>query len=60
MECLGNLRHFHVLKHSCAMSGIPKGIEHVRVYLGYKSISSTGIYLKVDDATASAAIQAAL
>jgi integrase len=56
-----HLRHFHVLKHSIAMHSIKKaGIEGVRQYLGHKSISSTGIYLKVDDAQASAAVQAAL
>jgi integrase len=54
-------RHFHVLKHSIAMHSIKDaGIESVRQYLGHKSISSTGQYLRVDDATASAAVQAAL
>jgi len=53
-------RHFHVLKHSIAMHGIHTGIEHVRQYLGHKSISSTGIYLQVDDAQASQAVQSAL
>jgi len=54
-------RHFHVLKHSIAMHSIRNaGIEGVRQYLGHKSISSTGVYLKIDDAQASAAVQAAL
>jgi integrase len=54
-------RHFHVLKHSIAMHAIREaGIEGVRQYLGHKSISSTGVYLKVDDAQASAAVQGAL
>ena len=55
-----HLRHFHVLKHSIAMHGIHTGIENVRQYLGHKSISSTGIYLQVDDAQASEAVQSAL
>jgi integrase/recombinase XerD len=49
--------HPHVLKHSIAMATIREaGIENVRQYLGHKSISSTGAYLKVDDETASLAI----
>jgi integrase len=56
-----HLRHFHVLKHSVAMHSIGSaGIESLRQYLGHKNISSTGIYLKVDDAQASAAVQSAL
>jgi type 1 fimbriae regulatory protein FimB len=52
-----HLAHPHCLKHSIAMQTIQKaGIENVRQYLGHKSISSTGAYLKVDDADASAAI----
>ena len=47
-----HLRHFHVLKHSCAMHIIPSGIEVCRQYLGHRSIASTGQYLRVDDATA--------
>jgi len=40
------------------MHGIKEaGIEGVRQYLGHKSISSTGVYLKVDDAQASAAVR---
>ena len=47
----------HVLKHTCAMLTIKKaGIENVRQYLGHKSISSTGAYLKVSDEEASEAI----
>lgn len=48
--------HPHALKHSCAMASIDKiGIQRVRQYLGHKSISSTGEYLKVNDEEASKA-----
>jgi integrase/recombinase XerD len=54
-------RHPHVLKHSIAMQTIHSaGIENVRQYLGHKSMSSTGEYLKVTDEAASAAIRGAL
>jgi integrase len=54
-------RHPHVLKHSIAMQTIQlAGIENVRQYLGHKSISSTGAYLKVSDADAAAAVCGAL
>jgi len=44
----------HVLKHSIAMQIIhTAGIENTRQYLGHKSISSTGAYLKVSDDDAS-------
>jgi hypothetical protein len=36
------------------------GVENIRQYLGHKSIASTGQYLKVDDAQASAVVLAAL
>lgn len=53
--------HPHVLKHTCAMLSIKKaGIENVRQYLGHKSISSTGAYLKVSDDAASKAFAGAL
>jgi site-specific recombinase XerD len=53
--------HPHVLKHSIAMQTIEHaGIENVRQYLGHKSISSTGSYLKVTDAEAAASVQRAL
>ena len=53
--------HPHVLKHTCAMTAIGKaGIENVRQYLGHKSISSTGEYLKVSDELASKAFIGAL
>ena len=56
-----HLRHPHILKHSVAMHSIKQGgIENLKQYLGHKSLSSTGQYLKVDDAQASAAIQAVL
>jgi integrase len=55
-----HLCHPHVLKHSIAMQSIRQaGIENVRQYLGHKSISSTGEYLKVDDDAASRAIASA-
>lgn len=55
------LRHPHILKHTIAMHTIKlAGIENVRQYLGHKSMSSTGQYLKVDDVAASAAVQGVL
>lgn len=52
-----HLCHPHVLKHSIAMQSIKDaGIENVRQYLGHKSISSTGAYLRVSDDAASQAI----
>jgi integrase len=52
--------HPHILKHSIAMQTIQSaGIENVRQYLGHKSISSTGAYLKVSDSDASSAISKA-
>lgn len=49
--------HPHILKHSIAMQSIKNaGIENVRQYLGHKSLASTGAYLKVTDAEASAAV----
>lgn len=54
-------RHPHVLKHTIAMQIIHSaGIENVRQYLGHKSMSSTGAYLKVSDEAASAAVAKAL
>jgi integrase/recombinase XerD len=53
--------HPHALKHSCAMVAINKvGIQSVRQYLGHKSLSSTGEYLKESDETASRAFAGAL
>lgn len=55
-----HLCHPHILKHSIAMQSIAAaGIENVRQYLGHKSISSTGAYLRVSDDAASRAIAAA-
>jgi integrase len=55
-----HLCHPHVLKHSIAMLSIQQaGIENVRQYLGHKSISSTGAYLRVSDDAASRAIASA-
>lgn len=54
-------RHPHVLKHSIAMQMIgTAGIENTRQYLGHKSMSSTGEYLKTTDEAASAAARRAL
>jgi hypothetical protein len=36
--------HTHILKHTCGMATISRGIEYTRQYLGHKSISSTGAY----------------
>jgi len=53
-----HLAHPHVLKHSIAMQSIKAaGIENVRQYLGHKSISSTGAYLRVSDDAASLAVK---
>lgn len=55
------LCHPHILKHSFAMQFIQTiGIENVRQYLGHKSISSTGAYLKVNDAEAAASVERAV
>lgn len=52
-----HLAHFHCAKHTRAMLSIKTaGIENVRVYLGRKSIASTGAYLKVTDAQAAQAM----
>jgi integrase len=52
-----HLAHFHCAKHTRAMLSIKTaGIENVRVYLGHKSIASTGAYLKVTDAQAAQAM----
>lgn len=56
-----HLAHPHIVKHTIAMLTIHSaGIENVRQYLGHKSISSTGAYLKVSDSDAAAAIKKAL
>lgn len=54
-------RHPHILKHTIAMQVIDKaGIQNVRQYLGHKSMSSTGEYLKVTDEAASSAVARAI
>lgn len=54
-------RHMHVLKHTIAMQTIHSaGIENVRQWLGHKSISSTGAYLKVSDEDAGRAVRGAV
>lgn len=52
--------HPHALKHSCARVAIKAGIENCRQWLGHKSLSSTGAYLKVTDDEASDAFAAAV
>jgi integrase/recombinase XerC len=56
------LRNFHVLKHSAAHHALDGGarINAVQKYLGHASLASTGRYLEIDDATASADVQQAL
>jgi integrase len=54
-------RHPHILKHTIALQTIHSaGIENVRQYLGHKSMSSTGAYLKKTDAEAATAVAHAL
>jgi integrase len=56
-----HIAHPHILKRSIALHSIKiAGIENVRQYLGHKTISSTGEYLKVSDADASTAVQRAI
>lgn len=53
--------HPHALKHACAKEAIDKmGIQRVRQYLGHRSISSTGEYLKESDESASLAFAKAM
>jgi integrase len=54
-------RHPHVLKHTLCQRAVPEaGIENVRVYVGHKTISSTGEYMKVPEEKAWKAIAAAV
>jgi type 1 fimbriae regulatory protein FimB len=56
-----HLAHAHTLKHTIARLSIESaGIEHVRRWLGHKSMSSTGEYLKVSDAEAGQRVATAL
>jgi site-specific recombinase XerD len=51
------LCHPHVLKHSIAMHLVDKiDIKDLQVYLGHRSLASTGVYLESNDAKASAAV----
>ena len=53
--------HPHILKHTIALQIIGKaGIENTRQYLGHKSISSTGEYLRVSDESAGRAVGRAM
>ncbi len=55
-----HLAHPHILKHTIAMHTIENaGIENTRQWLGHKSISSTGAYLKVSDSDAARAVSSA-
>jgi integrase/recombinase XerD len=55
-------RHPHVLKHTIATLSIRGSakIDEVRQYLGHKSLSSTGEYLKITDEDAANGVRAAL
>jgi type 1 fimbriae regulatory protein FimB len=56
-----HLGHPHALKHTIAHQIIESaGIENTRQWLGHKSISSTGEYLRVTDDKAGAAVMLAL
>lgn len=52
----------HALKHSCAMAGLKGGMSlpELQAYLGHRSLGSTGMYLKIDDDTASSAFATAI
>jgi integrase/recombinase XerD len=52
----------HTLKHTCAMLALEGGMKlnEVQAYLGHKSLSSTGQYLKVNDDQASKAFAKAV
>lgn len=53
--------HPHSFRHSCALHSIASaGVENVRQYLGHRSMSSTGEYLRVTDDQAAAAVVKAL
>jgi integrase len=53
--------HPHALKHSIAAQMIESaGIQNTRQWLGHKSISSTGEYLRVTDGAAATAVARAL
>jgi site-specific recombinase XerD len=56
-----SLAHCHVLKHSLAMAMLAHNVPLplLQKRLGHKSLASTGQYLKVSDAEASAAVQKA-
>jgi len=56
------LAHAHVLKHSLAMAMLGEGVPlpMLQKRLGHKSLASTGMYLRVSDDDASAAVDRAL
>ena len=54
------LQHPHVLKHTAAhyaLDSSKRDLVYVQKFLGHKNLSSTGMYLKVSDTEACAAIQ---
>jgi integrase/recombinase XerD len=52
--------HPHTLKHSIAMQTKASGLENVRIWLGHKSLASTGQYLKPTDDEAAAGVREAM
>jgi len=55
------LPHPHTLKHSVAMELVKKvGIQDLRQFIGHKSLNSTGMYLRVSNQEASAAVAKAM
>lgn len=49
--------HPHALKHSIAMQIVGKvGVENTRIWLGHRSLASTGEYAKPSEADAAAAV----
>lgn len=56
-----HLRHPHAMKHSIAMELVKKiAITELQTFLGHKSLSSTGQYLKVSQQQACEAVAAAM
>lgn len=46
-----DLKHFHTLRHSCAVHMVDRGIPIVQIqdWLGHKNIASTSVYARVSD-----------
>lgn len=52
-----HLRHPHCLKHTIAMQIVGKvGVENTRIWLGHKSLASTGEYAKPSEQDAARAV----